>query len=524
MRQSKLQTVDMDKHSKITNPQLPLLSLIIATIFLYLPTTSSFINVWTDENNPTYSHGPLLLLVCLFLVFRAWKKNRSKFVIQPSLTGLIFIAIMSLVWLAAYIGHIQFVQQIALLFIIIFIFLSLLGFQQSRLFLLPLLLILFAIPIWDFTNIYLREIAVHSVVFLLNLTGILSMSEGFDVLIPAGTFVIVQGCSGTGQFIVALAISCMYTYLNPMRWITRFILILAAALTAVITNVLRIYIVVLSGQLTNMQHYFVTTDHYTLGWVVFFIGMFFYFIIANRYLEFADRSSQIGATSIYDQPGLLVSTNPKAPFITILLAIVAISIGPMLAQYFEKKADATLTGTNNSSLIGNFGDWQNIATSNSSSRSGWIPGFNGADSHQVGAYRSIDNNLVEIYIYHYSRQHQGKEAVSDDNVVYPVDEWRFISRETHEFEVNRKPISVEATIIESPDGSKKLILRWYSVLGVRTQSPVTAKLMNIWGIITHRPDISVFVLAGDINKSYIDTFQTLQQFILDFSRLEKETM
>jgi EpsI family protein len=514
----------MEGHIKITNPLLPLLSLTVASIFLYFPTTNSFINIWTDENNPTYSHGPLLLLVCIFLVFRAWKKNTSKFVIQPSPMGLIFTAITSLVWLAASIGNIQFVQQIALLFIIISIFFSLLGFQQTKLFLLPMLLILFAIPIWGFTNVYLREIAVHSVVYLLNMTGISSISEGFDVLIPAGTFVIVQGCSGQGQLIVALALSCMYAYLHPMRWNTRIILIAAAVITAIITNVLRIYIVVLSGQLTNMQHYFVTTDHVTLGWVVFSFGMFLYFIIANRYLGFTDRSSQIGATSSYGQPRLHESTNPKASFITILLVIIAISIGPMLAHYLENKADARIADTISTSLLNNFGDWQNIVTSNASYRSDWKPDYYGADSHQYGTYRSIDNDLIEIYIYHYSRQHQGKEAVSDNNAVYIEDEWKFISRKTHKFYVNQKPMSVEATVIESAYGSKKLVLKWYSVLGVRTQSSITAKLMNIWGIVTHRPDISAYVIAGDINKSYADTFHTLQKFILDFSRLEKETI
>jgi len=79
---------------------------------------------------------------------------------------------------------------------------------------------------------------------------------------------------------------------------------------------------------------------------------------------------------------------------------------------------------------------------------------------------------------------------------------------------------VEATVIGSAYGSKKLVLKWYSVLGVQTQSSIIAKLLNIWGIITYKPDISAYVIAGDINKSYADTFHTLQQFISDISMHE----
>lgn len=522
----------MDAHIKITDPLLILSSLIIASIFLYLPTTISFVNIWTDENNPTYSHGPLLLLVSIFFIFRNWQKKENEFSYQPSLTGIILLTATSLLWFVAHLGDIQFVQQIALLFIIIFTFLSLLAYRQIKSFLTPLLLLLFAIPIWDFTNIYLREIAVYSVVHLLNLTGVLSISEGFSVLIPAGVFEIVEGCSGQGQLIVALAISCLYSYLHPMRWNIRIILILAAALTAIITNVLRIYIVIVSGQLTQMQHYFVTTDHVTLGWVVFAIGMFIYFIIANYSLDIlypadlpSDKSSTNAENNSPEHHIEIITTSKSViPHKMILLVVLAICSGPLLAYYFDSENNSAKTGTVHIELTSRIGDWQVKKSLESSNRSQWQPLFIGAETQQHGIYQSIKNEVVEINKYHYQVQQQGSEAVSDANRVYQDNEWKFISREFHEINIDSKTISIEAIVIESHNGIKKLVLKYYSLLGINTSDPILAKLLNIWGIITHRPDISVVVVASDIKDSYTKTLKTLQKFISEFTKLGTDSI
>ncbi len=512
---------------------LVLFFLIPATIFLYLPTSVSFINIWTDENNPTYSHGFLLLLVSVFFIFRVWQKKEKTFTYQPSLSGMLLLLATSLLWFIAHIGYIQFVQQIALLFIIIFIFLSLLGYHQTKLFLIPLLLLLFAIPIWDFTNIYLREIAVYSVEYLLNLTGILSVSDGFMILIPAGIFEIVEGCSGQGQLIVALAISCIYVYIHPMRWYTSVILILAAALTAIITNVLRIYIVVLCGQYTNMQHYFVTTDHVTLGWVVFSIGMLVYFIIANHFLNVisSDEISTSGSLiETKDEIPLQYQTESTAiikseiPYKMIFLVIFSIATGPLFAHYYENSSSDMKFDSTGINLIDDFAGWKPVAGTNTYDQYQWHPVFNGADEHQHAIYQSVEGIQVELNRYHYTNQRQGKEAVSDTNKVFQEDRWTFISREMHNFKANDKSLTLESTVIESPGKIKKLIVKYYSVLGVNTSNPVMAKLLNIWGIIIHQPEISVYVIACDINDSYTQTLQMLEQFISNIAEVESKNV
>jgi EpsI family protein len=345
------------------------------------------------------------------------------------------------------------------------------------------------------------------------------------IFIPEGTFFVDHGCSGQGQLIVALVVGCIYTYLHPMKWRTRFVLILSAVLTAIITNVFRIYIVVMSGHYTNMQHYFVTVDHVALGWVVFAIGMLIYFISANWFLDtFENTSTNNPTIALIDfQPDFYSSTQSKAPYITILLAVLAISIGPSLSQYLKYKVGGNSADTILTSLPDNIGGWVNITQSESPITSSWNPSFIGHDSLLYGEYKNIDDQRLELHIFKYHVQHQGKEAVSDSNSLFDEDTWGIVSKNIVKFDIDQEQMSLDAIVIRPAYGSRKLVLRWYTVLGVRTRDPIIAKLLNIWGTITHRPDISAYVIVIDIEESYEDTLHSLQQFILDNSKLEIET-
>lgn len=507
----------------ITNPFLFLAPLVLLTIAAYLPTASSFVNIWTNADNPTYSHGFLLLGVSIFFVFRTWKKLRNRIRLRPSVFGVIGIILISLTWFIAEIGNIQIVQLLTLLLIIIFLFISILGLQQTKLFLFPLLIIIFAIPIWDFLNIYLRIIATVAVGTLLKATGILSVVEGFNILLPNGTFLVTPGCSGLGQFITALSIGFIYVFMQPMRWLTSIIFIAAAAFIAIITNIIRIYIVVVSGYLTDMQHYFVTVDHVKLGWVVFAVGIFFYLFLANRLIDPSSKTADNTKPLVTKGSSLnehMQKSNKEFYAITLFI-LLAISSGPILAYlYQEPRVEGDIADVD---LPGSFNDWKSSDFETNSHQ--LAPRFIGADIHKQNRYKNTENEIVEVNIYYYRRQHQGKEAVNDLNEVFQKPTWSILSRETYDVIVTNRKLAVEVTIIESRRGRKKLVWKWYSVLDVWTSNALKAKLLNIWGVLTDKPEISVFVIATDIDQSYETAFNILRRFSSSMSdALEKSEL
>ena len=489
------------------NPGLLLVSLLILTVFLYFPTAISFYSIWTSEANPAYSHGILLLGVSIYLIVRIWRRHRPEIRFDVSMTGIAAVTVLSLVWFLAYLGNIQLVQLFSLLFIIGFVFVALLGARRAKIFLFPLVLIIFAVPTWGFLNNYLRLAAVKSVEILLDITGILNNIDGFVIKIPEGAFLVDVGCSGLGQLITALSISFIYSFIYPFRWSVRFILIISAAVTAVISNILRVYIIILSGHLTNMQHYFVTVEHVSLGWGVFAVCMFIYFILAAKYLNPLPKSL------LDDEQSTIVNTSEEGRselnytvfYTAVVMLLVAISCGPALAyHYSHQEGKIVHTGRD---LPPQFGNWRST-----DSTSELRPDIRGADEHEYKSYKNLSDNVVELNVFRYNVQHQGKEAINDLNSIYQKSTWNLISTQSNEEFVSDRVQEIEATIIESPDGGKKMIWKWYEVNGLWTSNTMKTRLLNILGILIHKPAISIFIASTDLIQSEESSNRILRQF------------
>ena len=56
-----------------------------------------------------------------------------------------------------------------------------------------------------------------------------------------------------------------------------------ALLLAMLTNWLRIFIIVLAGHLSDMQHHLVTDEHYSFGWYMFAGMMVLFFLVVRRW-------------------------------------------------------------------------------------------------------------------------------------------------------------------------------------------------------------------------------------------------
>ena len=97
-------------------------ALMLLAGLLYSETVMAIWALWNNHNNPTYSHGPLLLLVSLFFLYREWSKNKNELSLKVSYFGLIGIAGSSLLWFLAAIGSVQIIQMLSLIAFIVYFF------------------------------------------------------------------------------------------------------------------------------------------------------------------------------------------------------------------------------------------------------------------------------------------------------------------------------------------------------------------------------------------------------------------
>ncbi|MET0660807.1 MAG: exosortase A [Steroidobacteraceae bacterium] len=259
------------------------LSIVLATAALYSASFDSLFRAWSDTDSHTYTHGVLIVVISLALLI--WRRAELRSApITTNGWAVILIAVCAFSWLVGLRAPIQIIHQLALPLILWSAVWSLLGWPIARLCLFPLAYIYFAIPIWDHGNDVLQSMSVLAVRGLLRATSIPAYFEGELIEIPAGTFHIEDGCSGLHFFIVALALASLYGEVNRCSGVQRLKLLVLATVCALVRTWLRVYLIIVAGHLSQMQHSLVRVDHYYFGWAVFAVAMVCFFVVAARWL------------------------------------------------------------------------------------------------------------------------------------------------------------------------------------------------------------------------------------------------
>jgi exosortase A len=373
--------------------------LVVLGFVLFWPTTLSLVEQWEDTVRRTYTHGYLIVALSLWLLWR----NRSSWAqveLRPSVLAFIAVVGASVVWLITYRAGVRIAHQALLPAMIVGAFTACYGVAAARRNLLPFGFLYFAIPLWDALNPLLQSSSTFAVRMLLRTAGIPAYFVGNTFTLPAGSLEIAGGCSGLHFFIVGVAIAVLYGELNHDSWRTRLKLVVLAALLAMITNWIRIFIIAVAAHLTDMQHYLVREEHYSFGWVMFVGTMVIFFLIARRWPVQPEPAIDTNATS--QQTGAMAW--PGA----------AMALGSLLIAPTWLIADDNVVAPENIPEVMpvRVAGW----STESLTASNWQPVFIGADIVQRAAF-SQDSHTVEGFAALYADQHQGKELVGFNNSV-----------------------------------------------------------------------------------------------------------
>ena len=172
----------------------------------------------------------------------------------------------------------QFPTSYRLSFVLFIIAMTTLVFKPSIKQMFPAFFLVFLVPVWGSLTALLQSISTYAVTYMMNLTNIPIFVEGNTISIPAGVFEIAGGCSGLRYLIVSLAISTLFIFLNIRKYSHAATFLSLAIIGALITNWLRITILILVGHYTEMQSSLMH-DHNSFGWylyIPFMIGLFYF--------------------------------------------------------------------------------------------------------------------------------------------------------------------------------------------------------------------------------------------------------
>ena len=372
-------------------------ALAFVVVLVYWPSTVFLYGKWTDRAETTYTHGWLILLICVALVVRS-RRELAAVPVHPSRLATVALALAIVGWLVAYRASLEGLEVPLQPLIFWLAVTAAFGWSVGRLMLFPVAYFYFAVNVWYPSP--LQHLTVWVMRGVLAVTGPAAVIQGDVIRLSNGSFVIEEGCSGLHFMIVGLAVAALYGEQRRDAWRVRLRQLALMAGLALLANWVRVYTVILAGYLTDMQSYLVRVSHYGFGWCLFGVALLVFFWLAPL----------LGA-----QPELPPAAAPPAAKgvgraqLGAFAAALAILLGlPLLNAAL--RMSRPVPPLPHPAALNPQPPWQVVPVD---VRSDWLPVFAGADELQRRAFGSSADDAVEVLGVAYRTQRQDAELVGE---------------------------------------------------------------------------------------------------------------
>ncbi|WP_170235771.1 exosortase [Colwellia demingiae] len=297
------------------SPFILILSITILIALLNIPIMQTLWSYSFDDG--TYSHAYFIPLIVAYLFYVINNNGELKYRETISLPASVLLIISAYILFVTSTAQISLLYWLAILLLlcssIIFVFNANIKIASAASY------FIFLLPVWGILTIPLQDLSVFAANTLLGFTTIPVFVEEQFVHIPSGIFEIAGGCSGLRYLITSLAISTLFSflYLRTIKNTATFISV--AILGALLTNWLRISILIIIGHQTEMTSDLMT-DHNMFGWYLYIPFIFLLFKFGG-YL--ADKENNKPITS--DSSAKIQLNTPSWPLAIILFTILLFS-------------------------------------------------------------------------------------------------------------------------------------------------------------------------------------------------------
>lgn len=462
--------------------------LLAAFIFIYKSTMSALVKTWTNQTS--YSHGFLIPLISLYLIYLEWKKLRQLSV-RPNIFGGIVLTIAGcFIFVLGNISSIVTLQELSMLVVIPGIILMLLGNEFLKRLALPIGYLIFMISAMD---IFLDRLHWPSQLFsatmasnALKLLNIPVHQSSNYLELPNVTLEVANACSGVRHIISIIALGIPLAYLTQQGLWRKILLIAFGVIVGIFTNGFRIVLIsiwaynggeVLHGPFHIFQGLFVAV----FGYFVLILGAIFL------------RKISPGITKESNKP---VKEIPEKPLHNIkhFNQGLFIAVGLLLVtgghSYLYEPKPVRLSDLSER-LPGEIGDWrmEKAGYQNDLFR------VEGADFEVVRFYKNVKGRTIRAYIGYFESQRQDKELVYYKNDI--------LFRNAKALDISFDDgdnAKVNRTVFKN--GNKtSLVLFWYDLNGRVVANKYEAKLITAFdGLLYRRTNGAIIIVSSDLDN------------------------
>lgn len=459
---------------------LPVVILTLITILvLFRETVLGMVSIWARSG--TYAHGFVVPPITIWLIWRM----RERIALQAprhSYPALVLLAVAGFAWLLGEMASANVVPQFALIFMLLLAVVVVLGRSVARSMAFPLLFLFFAVPFGDFTQPKLMEWTAKFTVLGLRLSGIPVFSEGQNLIIPSGSWSVVEACSGVRYLIASFTVGTLFAYLTYHSLRRRLIFVGISILVPILANWGRAYMIVMLGHLSGNK-LAVGVDHLIYGWIFFGVVIMLMFWIGARW-----RQEELPA----DKSDLPPPVGDGQPDSTVWVAGVAAVLVAAIWPLAQWRVDHDIAApVKQLAPLSPIPGWQ-LETSGVVD---WRPRFENYSASTQAAFES-DRHAAGLFLAYYRNQDQQHKMVSSVNVLVtnsdPV--WAQVVQGTREVSFLQQALTIRTAELRALTGERLLVWQWYWVNGRWTANDFLVKAYTVWSRLLGDGDDSAVVI------------------------------
>ncbi len=259
-----------------------IIEIFAATILLFLPTWLWLGEAWLSD--PYYSHGPLVLLISLYLVWTRRKlfSNSSP---APNNLGLILVATGLALHLWAMVWRAYYISALMIPLVMLGLIVTLFGHRIARQFLFPLgfLILIVPLPLAERMGPLLEGWTASSATAFAQMLGVPAQNIGSQVLLPNSAFTVGIPCGGLRSVIAIITLVTLWAYIAQGRAIARGLVFLAAIPIALAANTLRLTLLL---AIANVWGARAGLDYFDSPWssLVLFLSAFVLLLVIAKWV------------------------------------------------------------------------------------------------------------------------------------------------------------------------------------------------------------------------------------------------